>query len=112
MIQPGACTSPEPEHSGYLTPQKNQVGGLCCQLIHFSTPTEFVPRRDLVNKLLKQLGDQKKFMQELKAEHAGASAEQLEQSLDQPRCPSHSIQIQAETPWNNAEYAQLLLGTL
>ena len=75
------------------TPQKNQVGGLCCQLIHFSTPTEFVPRRDLVNKLLKQLGDQKKFMQELKAEHAGASAEQLEQSLDQPRCPSRSIQV-------------------
>jgi len=36
-------------------------------------------QRDLVNKLLKQLGDQKKFMQELKAEHAGASAEQLEQ---------------------------------
>jgi len=36
-------------------------------------------QRDLVNKLLKQLGDQKKFMQELKAEHAGTSAEQLEQ---------------------------------
>lgn len=78
----------------------------------FFYPTEFVPRRDLVNKLLKQLGDQKKFMQELKAEHAGTSAEQLEQSLDQLRCPSHSIQIQAETLWNNAEYAQLLLGTL
>lgn len=36
-------------------------------------------QRDLVNKLLKQLVDQKKFMQELKAEHAGSSAEQLEQ---------------------------------
>ena len=42
----------------------------------------------MVNRLLKQLVDQKKFMQELKAEHAGANAEQLEQSLDQPRCPS------------------------
>ena len=41
-------------------------------------------RKDLVIKLLKQLQDQKKDMQTLKAEHAGANAEQIEQSLVSP----------------------------
>ena len=43
--------------------------------------TSIRPRKDLVIKLLKQLQDQKKTMQDLKAEHAGTNAEQFEQSL-------------------------------
>ena len=43
--------------------------------------TSIRPRKDLVIKLLKQLQDQKKAMQDLKAEHAGTNAEQFEQSL-------------------------------
>eukprot|EP00438_Fugacium_kawagutii_P011964 Skav208804 [mRNA] locus=scaffold349:59351:62392:+ [translate_table: standard] len=38
-------------------------------------------QKDLVVKLLKQLADEKAAMQEMKAEHAGVSAEQLQQSL-------------------------------
>eukprot|EP00435_Cladocopium_sp_Y103_P005600 s2775_g1.t2 len=38
-------------------------------------------QKDLVVKLLKQLHDQKKSMQDLKAEHAGTNAEQIEQLM-------------------------------
>lgn len=43
-----------------------------------STP-DTTAQKDLVIKLLKQLQDQKKAMQDLKAEHAGTNAEQFEQ---------------------------------
>ena len=46
--------------------------------------TSIRPRKDLVIKLLKQLQDQKKSMQDLKAEHAGTNAEQFEKSLVSP----------------------------